>query len=181
MKHSPVNFAALICAAGLCQSGWSHAAGSASGAFPIAAAVLSSCSMLTLNNLVFPNYSVFGSSALTATATFQFTCTKGTTFSSVDLVAASGAVGARKLSNGTNTIGYELYQPSGDGSSATCPNTSSWGAGTPAGASKGYKPNTVASRTIPMVLRVCGVIPAQGADVTAGTYTDTVTVNVNYN
>lgn len=85
------------------------------------------------------------------------------------------------MSYGADTIAYELYQPSADGAGATCPNTAAWGAGTPAGAGKGYKPGTVATRTVPTTLKVCGVIPAQGADIAAGTYADTVTVNVNYN
>src|SRR5207253_3101555 len=135
----------------------------------ISATVLASCSMGTLNNIVFANYDVFGSGALNASATVQFTCSKGTTFSSVDLIAASGAVGARTMSNATNTIAYELYQPSGDGAAATCPNTNTWGAGTPVGSGKGYKPATVASRTAPTTLRACGVIPSQGSDVSAGT------------
>jgi spore coat protein U-like protein len=172
----------LIALAGMAAfwSGQAHC-GNAAGTFPVSSAVLSSCTMGTLNNVVFPPYSVFGSGALNANATFQFTCTKGTTFTSVDLVAASGAVGARKMSNGASTIGYELYQPSGDGAAATCPNTATWGAGTPVGAGKGYKPVTVASRNIPTTLKVCGVISSQGADIPAGTYIDTVTVNVNYN
>lgn len=156
-------------------------AASATGTAPISASVLASCSMGTLNNITFANYDVFASAALNASATVQFTCSKGTTFSSVDLIAASGAVGARKMSNGSNTITYELYQPSGDGAGATCPNTATWGTGTPVGAGKGYKPATVASRTTPTTLRACAVIPAQGSDISAGTYTDTVTINVNYN
>jgi len=180
MKFARPELVSLAGVAAMCAAG-AALAGNATGTFPVAAVVQSSCSMGTINNVVFPNYDVFGTVALTTNATFQFTCTKGTTFSSVDLVAASGAVGARKMSQGTNTIAYELYQPSGDGAAATCPNTVTWGAGVPTGAGKGYKPSTIASRTVPMILRVCGKIPAQGADVAAGTYLDTVTVNVNYN
>ncbi len=156
-------------------------AATAVGTAPISATVLASCSMGALGNIVFANYDVFAAAALNASATMQFTCSKGTTFSSVDLIATSGAVGSRVMSNGTNTITYELYQPSGDGAAATCPNTATWGAGTPTGAGKGYKPATVASRTTPTTLRACGVIPSQGSDITAGAYSDTVTINVNYN
>lgn len=151
------------------------------GTAPISATVLASCSMGALGNIVFANYDVFAVAALNANATMQFTCSKGTTFSSVDLIASSGAVGSRKMSNGANTIAYELYQPSGDGAAATCPNIATWGAGTPTGAGKGYKPATVASRTTPTTLRACARIPSQGSDIPAGAYSDTVTINVNYN
>jgi len=180
MKHTRTVLAATASAAGILVSA-AALAGSAPGTFPVSAAVQSSCTMGTINNVVFPAYNVFGAGSLTANATFQFTCTKGTTFTSVDLVAASGAVGARKMSSGASSIGYELYQPSGDGAAASCPNTATWGVGTPTGAGKGYKPNTVASRNVPTTLKVCAVIPSQGADVPAGTYIDTVTINVNYN
>ena len=156
-------------------------AASSSGTFPVSAVVLSSCSTLTLNNVVFPNYDVFASGALSTTATFQFFCTKGTTFASVDLVAASGAVGSRKMVSGADSIAYELYQPSGDGASATCPNTAAWGAGVPTGVGKGYKPATVATLTKPNVLKVCAVKAPQGADISAGTYVDSETLNINYN
>src|SRR5438477_11450549 len=79
-------------------------AASAGGTAPISATVLASCSMGTLNNIVFANYDVFGSGALNASATVQFTCSKGTTFWSLVLIASDGAVGARTMPNGSISI-----------------------------------------------------------------------------
>jgi len=146
------------------------------GTFNVTATVTDSCNTMTTNDIAFGAYDPFAATTLSASATFQFFCTKGTTFSSVDM---SGTVGSRTMSNGTDTIAYELYQPSGDGSGATCPNTNTWGAGTPVGAGKGYKPATVASKAVATVLRVCGTT-VQGANVSAGSYTSTVTITINY-
>jgi spore coat protein U-like protein len=146
------------------------------GTFTVQTAVTDACNTLVANTLNFGAYDPFLLTTLSNSATFSFVCTKGTTFSSVDM---SGTVGSRTMSNGTDTIAYELYQPSGDGSAATCPNTATWGAGTPVGTGKGYKPATVASKATPTTLRVCGTT-TQGANVSGGTYTDLVTITINY-
>jgi spore coat protein U-like protein len=146
------------------------------GTFQVKTNVVDSCNTLTTNDIDFGVYDPFAVSVLNGSATFQFFCTKGTSFTSVDM---SGVVGARTMSNGTDTIAYELYQPSGDGAAATCPNTTTWGAGTPVGAGKGYKPANAASKVVATVLRVCGTT-TQGANVSAGAYSNTVTITINY-
>jgi spore coat protein U-like protein len=47
------------------------------------------------------------------------------------------------------------------------------------GAGKGYKPANAASKVVATVLRVCGTT-VQGANVTAGAYSNTVTITINY-
>lgn len=143
------------------------------GTFQVKTNVVDSCNTLTTNDINFGVYDPFLATTLAQSATFQFFCTKGTTFSSVDM---SGTVGSRKMINGANQIPYELYQPSGDGSAATCPNATTWGAGAPPA---GYKPATVGAKGTPTILRVCGTT-VQGADVPAGNYADTVTITINY-
>lgn len=173
----------------LATAGWVAAVGAAfiltaspataaplTGTFQVQAQVTDACNTLTTNNLNFGTYDPFLATVISQSATFQFFCTKGTTFASVDM---SGTVGSRTMSNGTDTIAYELYQPSGDGAAATCPNTTTWGAGTPVGAGKGYKPATVGSKLVATVLKVCGTT-TQGANVSAGNYSDTVTITINY-
>jgi spore coat protein U-like protein len=174
-----LNTLKLLAAAGvvtLCATGAAFAASPLVGSFNVQTTVVDSCNTLTTNDVVFANYDPFLLTTLSASNTFQFFCTKGTTFSSVDM---SGTVGARTMSNGTDTIAYELYQPSGDGAAATCPNTATWGAGTPVGAGKGYKPVTVASKAVATVLRVCATT-VQGSNVSAGLYTNSVTITINY-
>ena len=178
MKRGSTSKIAVVAAvAALYAAGPSFAASPLTGTFTVQATVTDACNTLVTNTLNLGAYDPFGAGTLSSSATFSFTCTKGTSFSSVDM---SGTVGSRSMSNGTDTIGYELYQPSGDGSAATCPNTVTWGAGTPVGAGKGYKPANVASKAVPTTLRVCGVSAAQGANVSGGTYTDTVTITINY-
>ncbi len=166
---------AVLAAAALCGASPSLAA-PLTGTFNVTATVVDACNTMTTNNIAFGTYDPFAATVLSQSATFQFFCTKGTTFSSVDM---SGTVGSRAMTNGTDTIAYELFQPSADGAAATCPNTATWGAGTPVGAGKGYKPATVASKLTATVLRVCATT-TQGANVSAGSYTSTVTITVNY-
>jgi spore coat protein U-like protein len=175
MKRFAPKLVALAGLATLCFAGASIAA-PLTGTFNVTAAVTDSCNTMTTNDIAFGPYDPFAVTVLSQSATFQFFCTKGTTFSSVDM---SGTVGSRTMSNGVDTIAYELYQPSGDGAAATCPNTTTWGAGTPVGAGKGYKPATVASKLVATVLRVCGTT-TQGSNVSAGNYTSAVTITVNY-
>jgi len=162
--------------AAICAASATLAASPLVGSFNVQTTVVDSCNTLTTNDVVFANYDPFLLTTLSASNTFQFFCTKGTTFSSVDM---SGTVGARTMSNGTDTIAYELYQPSGDGAAATCPNTATWGAGTPVGTGKGYKPAAVASKAVATVLRVCATT-VQGSNVSAGLYTNSVTITINY-
>lgn len=177
MKHPALKIIALAAAAAFC--GAASAASPLSGTFQVTAQVNDSCNTLTTNNVAFGTYDPFLATVIQVNATFQWFCTKGTTFSSVDLVAASGGVGARTMTNGTSTISYELYQPSAQGAAATCPYTATWGAGTPTGAGKGFAVAASTSKATALVLKVCGQT-TQGSDVTAGAYTDTVTININF-
>lgn len=98
-------------------------------------------------------------------ATITVTCTSGATYN-VGLDGGGGAnINARRMINGTNTVGYQLYQNAG--------RTTVWG-------------NTPGTDTVPgtgngtsQTLTVYGRVPPQTTP-PAATYNDSVTVTVNY-
>ena len=145
-------------------------AGSASGSLQVTATVLSACAV-TGGVLPFGSVDpVTAPGAVNASATLSVQCTNTTPYT-VALDAGLNAGGAanfsaRRLSNGTSTLGYQLYSDSarsivwGDGtaSSATVQGTGSGSAQT---------------------LTVYGRIPALGG-AAPGAYTDTVTILVTF-
>ncbi len=132
----------------------------------VTASVQSSCGVTALP-LVFGIYSTTQSTATTASTTVAVTCTNGTPYTvGLDAGAGTGAtVASRKLTWGSNTLNYALYQDSGY---ATV-----WG-------------NTIGTNTetgtgtgLSQTINVYGSIPALQA-VVAGAYTDTITVSLTY-
>jgi spore coat protein U-like protein len=115
--------------------------------------------------------------AKTGTGSISVTCTQGATSVVVGITlgqnAAATAFGARALHNGTNMLGYDIFQPSAAGPGGTCAGTTSW---TPAA--------TVATSgslgiLSPLSFNVCGSI-AGGQDVSQGVYTDIVSAQVTF-
>ncbi len=142
-------------------------ASTATTTFPVTATVLGVCSV-SASSLDFGNYDPTSVTDLDASTTLDVLCTIGTSFT-VGLSAgtASGAtVTTRAMTNGGDTLDYALYQDAG--------RTTNWGntpgADTPASAIAGL---TATSYT------VYGRV-AQGQNVAAGSYSDTITVTVNY-
>jgi spore coat protein U-like protein len=102
-----------------------------------------------------------------STATITLTCTTGATYNvGLDGGGAGAAnINARRMINGTNTVGYQLYRDTG--------RTTVWG-------------NTVGTDTQPgtgngtaQTLTVFGRVPPQTTP-PAATYNDTVNVTVTY-
>ena len=132
----------------------------------VTAAVLSSCGVTALP-LAFGTYSPSQSSNTTAQTTVAVTCTNGTPYN-VGLDAGTGtgaSVASRKLTSGSNTLTYSLYQDSGY--------STVWG-------------NSIGSNTLTgtgsgliQTINVYGSVTALQA-VPAGSYTDTVTVSLTY-
>jgi spore coat protein U-like protein len=132
----------------------------------VSATVLSSCGVTALP-LAFGTYSPTQSTNTTAQTTVAVTCTNGTPYN-VGLNAGAGTgatVATRKMTSGSNTLNYSLYQDSGY--------STVWG-------------NTIGSNTVAgtgsglvQTINVYGSATALQA-VPAGAYTDTITVSLTY-
>lgn len=151
------------------------AAGSASAAtvtttFGVTATVLKTCAVAA-NPLAFGNYTP-GSGALSANTTVNVKCTKGTTFS-VALnggTTTGGTIAQRLMSNGTDTLQYNLY--------TTAAFATVFGDGT-TGATM---PGTGTGVATAVALTVFGNLPdnATNQNVSTGAYADTINVTVTY-
>ena len=134
--------------------------------FQVSATVLGSCAV-SATSLAFGNYDQAAVTPLDATNTVTVNCTIGTVYN-IGLGAGGGTgatVDIRKMSTGANTLDYTIYKETG--------RTTVWG-------------NTVSTNTIsatalvtPTVHTAYGRV-STGQNVPAGTYTDTITVTVNY-
>lgn len=134
--------------------------------FTVSATVASSCAV-TAQPLYFGAYDAAGTSNVDAYTSVTVLCTVGTTYN-VGLNAGGGTgatVTTRKLTSGSNTLNYTLYQDNN--------RSAVWG-------------NTVGTNTVSgtyvigqQPLTVYGRI-ASGQIVPAGTYADTITVTITY-
>ena len=135
--------------------------------FPVNATVVKAC-IVSANPLNFGNYDPTSVTNLDGTTTLSVLCTIGTSYTvGLNVGTASGAtVTTRKMTNGANTLNYALYQETG--------RTTNWG-NTPG-------TDTPAATTAPIgasSFTVYGRVPS-GQNEPIGSYTDTITVTVNY-
>jgi spore coat protein U-like protein len=145
-------------------------AGTASAQFAVTAIVLNTCAV-TAGDLAFGNYSANSPSPVTASSALSITCTSGLSYTvALDGGTTTSAVTARAMSDGAtpaaHTLNYGLYTSSAY--------TSIWGDGTSGTATMPGTGNGSAQG-----MTVYGRIPA-AQYVTAGNYTDHVTVTVTY-
>jgi spore coat protein U-like protein len=170
----------LIGALALLFAGLAQAAQTGS-TISVTASVQTNCRISSTGTVAFVNYDPTSTTDLTASGAVNFKCTKGTS-ANVTLDAGANSTGTapnkqRNLTDGTNTLSYNLLKPTAVGASQTC-TTTAWGDGTTASGT-GFATSTTTGTT-DTVLTVCGVIP-NSQDVPAGSgYTDTVAVTVNF-
>ncbi len=158
------NIAVVFCIISFMVSGFSNCAyATANTTFTVNASVVASCTV-SATNLSFGNYTL---TALNGTSTITTTCTSGSVIK-IGLNAGTGTgatVTNRKMTSGSNTLLYTLYQDSA--------RTVNWG-NTP-GTDTVNSTGTGAAQNF----TVYGMIPAnQTAPI--GTYTDTITVTVTF-
>lgn len=118
-------------------------------------------------NLASPLYA--GNGAVTVT------CVKGTAPVIALGLGAHAAGAVRRMSNGSDFLEYELYQPTGTPPSTTCsfPASAVWGSGASA------LSTTSAPSKDARVYAICGTVPP-GQNPSIGTYTDTVVATVTF-
>jgi spore coat protein U-like protein len=142
-------------------------AGTATTTFNVTATVLSNCSV-SATDLLFGNYSASSATPLTVNSTVSVTCTNGSAYTvALDGGTHTGNVAARSMTDGaTHSLLYALYTA----------NTyaSIWGDGTASTLTVGGTGNGAAQP-----LTVFGRVAA-AQFVTAGAYSDRITVTVSY-
>ncbi len=142
-------------------------AATATDTFDVTASVIDAC-QITAADHSFGSYSSISGSNLDATSSINILCTNGTSYD-VELNAGTtvgGAIAARLLTDGANTLAYNLYTTSG--------RTTVWGDGTGASATvAGTGSGSLQSLT------VYGRVAASQA-VPVGSYSDTVTATITF-
>ena len=163
-RHAP--FAGAIVLA-LCGS--TQAATAASTTFGVSASVAANC-LVTANNNAFGSYD--GTAAKSASQDLKVRCTNNLPYT-VKLSSGGGSFAQRLLSNGTDTLQYNLFTQAGF--------TTVWGDGTGGTVSV---PGVGAgmSATKEQTHTIFGSLPNSAAnqDAPVGSYTDTITVTVEY-
>jgi spore coat protein U-like protein len=165
-KHSIAPIAAGIL---LALAGSAHAA-SKTTTFTVSATVAANC-LVSASNLNFGSFD--GTADVTATSDIDVRCTTGSPYT-LKLDAGNGTFGQRLLSaGGSETLQYNLF------SDAAL--TAVWGDGTASTSTvSGFGNGLGVSKQITHT--VYGEVPASASnqDVPEGTYTDTITVTVEY-
>ena len=160
---------ATFAAAALAAAGNAGAA-TTTTTFGVSATVLKTCSV-TANPLAFGSYTP-GAGALAVNTAVNVRCTKGTTFT-VALnggTTAGGTITQRLMTNGTDTLQYNLYTTAafatlfGDGTTGVT------------------MPGTGTGLATAVALTVFGSLPDNAANqaVSTGAYADTINVTVTY-
>jgi spore coat protein U-like protein len=139
-------------------------------AAPAVHAAVTSCTV-TATGLAFGTYTPLQATALVSTNTIAIKCTGVTGNNAIFIqlsTGLSGNYGTRTLMSGAATLSYNLYANAAD--------TFIWGNGT--GVS--YEVETFITTGVPTAnLTVYGAV-ASGQDPAPGTYSDNITVTVNY-
>ncbi len=124
--------------------------------FQVSANVVRSCA-ISATNLAFGDYDPLATAAIDQTSSITVQCTKNT----LTHIALGGV---DQMAGGGNTLSYALFQ---DASRSTV-----WGTG-------GDRRDWTAPSKDPVTLTVYGRLAA-GQDVPAGSYTDTVTAEIQF-
>ncbi len=134
----------------------------ATASFKVSAEVKPTC-IVSASDIVVTSYDPNAPAAAVATGAITVTCTKGTKFDAV-LTSTSGF---KMAGPGADKLAYQIFQ--GSGTTGTV-----WASET---ASNPYTV-TAANKKALDLLATVSIDPGQ--DVMTGSYTDSVTVNVNY-
>ena len=159
-------------------------AGSSTGSLSITATVAQTCSVSATSTLAFGAYDPVvanASSALTGTGSVSIKCTKGSSGITIDLDAGAHVSGTQRRLQGatvtTDFLNYGITQPATTSPWTSCAGSTVWGS--TVGGSV-YTPSGVTwSAAAAQAFTVCGSVPA-AQNISAQSYSDTVTVTVNF-
>ena len=76
--------------------------------FQVTASIAKNCLISSASNVAFGTYDPTSAVDATASGSVVFRCTKGTTYT-VDLSTGAGSYATRTMTNGTDTLNYNLY------------------------------------------------------------------------
>ncbi len=164
-------------------AGLAHA-GTNTGSLSVTASVAQTCVVSTTSTLAFGAYDPVvanASTALTGTGSVSIKCTKGSTGITIDMSAGANASGNQRRMIGATTptdlLNYSITQPATASPYNCAGGTTVWGS--TVGGSV-YTPTGVTwSASSAQAFSVCGSVPA-AQNVSAQSYSDTVTVTVNF-
>ncbi|HHX8598191.1 TPA: Csu type fimbrial protein [Legionella pneumophila] len=147
---------------------------SVNSSFKVTASVASACT-ITSTPVNFGNYNpVLGPIPSYGTGTVSIACVPGLS-PTITLGLGNNASGnTRRMANGSNTITYELYQPSTNSPGAACAYSTVWGT-TGTNIFTPTSPTNISARSY----NICGKV-ATAQSVPATTYTDSITAIVTY-
>src|SRR5262245_59127911 len=131
-------------------------------------AAAQSCT-ISATSVNFGNYNVFNGTALDSTGTVTYRCNAAASNITVTLSKGSSSTyNPRQMSKGAEVLGYNLY--------TTAARTTVWGDGT-GGTGTYFRANPPNNSNVNVT--VYGRVPA-GQDVSAGSFSDTVTAVINF-
>jgi spore coat protein U domain-containing protein, fimbrial subunit CupE1/2/3/6 len=154
-------------------------AGNATSNLSVTASVTANCTIST-SAVAFGSYDPVvanASNPLNASGSVTIACTKGSAPNVTMDLGAHASGGNRYMSDGgSNTLGYQLYQPPSTTPNDPCtfPGSQVWGTS----GSAIFTPTAPGSKSA-RTYNVCGTVAA-GQDVAVGSYADTVVATVNF-
>lgn len=154
------------------------AAQTAGATVNVSATVNSQCNVLSPSlTMAFGAVDVLASGGKDAPVTLRVQCNKG---AAAGISADNGGNfgnGTRRLTNGTDTLGYSILQPTGATFSG-CPATIA--AGTELGSTALDVRSLWTASGGPRDITLCGRLETPQESASGGSYTDTVTITVSY-
>jgi len=163
MKIKLAGWCLLLCLGWLPQNSWALCLGC-------------SCNVQSASNIAFGNYSPFSGSNIDITGEIRVRCTSLVgLFASIDLKLSTGASSSyapRTMMSGSNTLNYNLYTNSS--------RTTIWGDGTSGTSIVTNSFTLLALTAFTTSDTVYARLPAGQTSAAVGSYSDTITLTVEY-